>query len=77
MRVRDRMALAWRGYWAEQRHEFRQMALLTREDWWDFLAEWRQRKHLQQVIRRKITGLENPTRRDVRRVEREWKRSQR
>lgn len=77
MLIRDRIALAWRGYRAETCHEFRQEAERFREEWRDFQAEWREVRHWDLIVRRKITGLENPARKDVRQAMREHKRSQR
>ena len=77
MRIRDRIALAWRGYRAEQRHEFRQMWLEMREEHRDFQAERREARHWDLIIRRKITGKQDPTRKDVRRVMREYRKRER
>ena len=73
MRIRDRVALAWRGYWAEMRHEFRQDWLETREEWRDHLAEWRECRHWDLIVKRKITGKQDPTRKDVRQAVREYR----
>ena len=77
MRLWDRMALAWRGYWAETAQVWAEESERCREEWRTFRAERNEVKHWDLVIRRKITGLDSPTRKDVRRVEREYKRSQR
>ena len=73
MRIRDRIALAWRGYWAEMREEFRQDWEATREEHRTWLAEWREARHWDLVIKRKITGLQSPTRKDVRRAMRQYR----
>lgn len=73
MRIRDRIAIAWRGYWAEQHEEFRQMWLETREEHRDFQAAWREARHWDLIIKRKITGKQDPTRKDVRRAVREYR----
>lgn len=77
MRIRDRISLAWRGYWAEIREESRQEALRIREEWRTWQAGWREARHWDLVTRRKITGLDSPARKDVRRAMREYRKSQR
>ena len=77
MRIRDRIALAWRGYWAEQHEQLRQMWLETREERRDFQAERRETSHWDLVIRRKITGKQDPARKDVRRAMREYRKEKR
>ena len=77
MRIRDRIALAWRGYWAEMRHELGQHWLETREEWRDFLAGWREARHWDLIIKRRITGKQAPTRKDVRRAVREYRKEER
>jgi len=77
MRIRDRIALAWRGYWAEQHEQFRQLWLETREEQRDFQAECRERRQWELVIKRRITGKQDPTRKDVRRAVREYRKEQR
>jgi hypothetical protein len=72
MRARDRIAIAWRGYWAEQYEQFRQMCLETREEFRDFQAQWREARHWELILKRRITGKESPTRKDVRRAVREY-----
>lgn len=76
MRIRDRMGLAVRGYFAEMRHQFRQDWEATREEHRTFVAQMREARHWDLIIRRKITGLQSPTRKDVRRAVREYKREQ-
>ncbi len=71
MRTRDRIALAVRGYFAEGRHETRQAWLYLREDWLEAQAAIRESRHWDLIIRRKITGKQFPTRKDVRRAVRE------
>jgi hypothetical protein len=77
MLIRDRIALAWRGYWAEMCHEFRQEAERMREENRDFQAQWREQRQWDLMLKRKVTGLENPTRKDVRAAMREHRRSRR
>jgi hypothetical protein len=73
MRIRDRIGLAVRGYFAEIRHEARQLWLESREDHRDFVAQWREARHWDLIIKRKITGKQDPTRADVRRAVREYR----
>jgi hypothetical protein len=77
MRVRDRIDLAVRGYFAEYADLFRQMREQFQDDWHGTVAEHRQRKQLILAIRRKITGMQAPTRKDERRVMRGWEKEQR
>lgn len=77
MRIRDRIALAWRGYWAEMRHDFQQETERTREEWRTWQAQWREAAHWRLMLNRKITGLDSPARKDVRRAVREYRKDQR
>lgn len=77
MRIRDRIALAWRGYWAEFCHEARRAWLQAREENREATAAIREARHWNLVVRRKITGKQDPTRKDVRRAVREHRREQR
>jgi hypothetical protein len=77
MRIRDRVAIAVTGYFAEIRHEAREFWLETREEHRDFIAEWRECRHWDLVIRRKITGKQDPTRKDVRRAVRAYRKEER
>ena len=77
MRLRDRIGLALRGYFAEMRHQFA-------ESWADLRSEREEtkaaiREHRQHTRRLKqlLTGKPNPTRRDVRKATRAWKRGHR
>jgi hypothetical protein len=76
MRIRDRIALAWRGYWAESCHEALQPWRAAREDWREFRAEMNEARHWDLIIRRKITGKQDPTRKDVRRAMRDYRRDE-
>jgi len=73
MRNCDRIAVAWRGYWAEYRHESRRAWLAAREEWRDTIAAINEARHWDLIIRRKITGKQDPTRKDVRRAAREYR----
>lgn len=77
MRLRDRIALAWRGYWAEGRHEWDEAGRVMREDWREFRARWNEARHWDLIIKRKITGKQSPTRKDVRRAARRYRKEQR
>ena len=76
MRIRDRIVLAWRGYWAEISEEFRQGWEGTREEYREFRATLNETRHWDLIIRRKITGLESPTRKDVRRAVRQYRKEE-
>ena len=73
MRIRDRIGLAVRGYFAEIRHVASQEWQRTREEHRDFVAEMREARHWDLLIRRRITGKQAPTRKDVRRAVREYR----
>lgn len=77
MRIRDRIGLGVRGYFAEIRHQFRQDWDQTREDHRDFVAQAREIRQLRLALRQRITGKRDPTRKDVRRVVREYRKEQR
>jgi len=77
MRMRDRAAIAWRGYWAEWRHEFRDGWERIREEFRDMQAIVREARHWDLIIRRKITGKQDPARKDMRRARREYRKEQR
>lgn len=84
MRTRDRTASRWRGYWAELRHDYRQMIPGMRESWHQAQEEWRETqaaireaRHWDWRLRQKITGLQAPTRKDVRQAVRAQRRQER
>ena len=78
MMIRDRIALAWRGYWVSEWHSFQRDVLLQiREDHRDFVAQARENRHWDLILKQRITGKQSPTRKEVRRAVREWEEEQR
>jgi hypothetical protein len=70
-------SLAGPGGWGGLRAEYRAAAVQARADaaegWWDLVAELRQYRQWRRRAHQLISGKVNPTRRDVRQAEREWK----
>jgi hypothetical protein len=68
----------WNGFWAQFRRtyatlwpEMRDSWREQREQWWETIAEIRQARQLDRGAKQRITGLQNPTRRQVRHALRE------
>lgn len=77
VRIRDRIGIAVRGYFAEFRHDVARAVAELREEHRDLVAEIRETRHWDLIIRRKITGKQDPTRKDVRRVMRQYRKERR
>jgi|HubBroStandDraft_3_1064219.scaffolds.fasta_scaffold1353709_2 hypothetical protein len=65
----------WSGFWAQLRRDYARLWpemhdswRQQREQWWETIAEIRQARQLDRGAKQRITGLHNPTRRQVRRA---------
>lgn len=71
------MGTEWNGFWADLRRDYASIWPTFRdgwgqvcEEWRELTAEMRQQRQLTRRMKQRITGVENPTRRQWRKVSR-------